>query len=395
MNATTAATLLLPILSCNRLELLFDTVQRNPILTGHAYNLHKTPFTPGELWVHTGMYQPSNHSFVNVLQLPADMNIPDFAKLTDSEILDYMQRDIIPLFTKCDLTAAQIKNKSPLFSVELIKLPNNYAVWSMKLSHCLGDGVTFFMLLKEISMLISGQEPPPMDWTVPCKATHELFPPTYSARDVHIAYGPPFIIGAARNVLTQPKRSVSMFLLNKHRISAEKRRIRIRQQSKGIDDEKCNVSSNDIITSALCEAAHSSDMILFTENVRGRKVSVPYNAAGNFLLEIPVPRKVAVQPDALRQVVQSLDQGYYKHNNELPMQPFVSGRVGRITSMASIATNFAYKGTKSIATLPLSSFLEDIPLDVALIFRYNQDYWGVLHNIASFHPTPLLQDAST
>jgi hypothetical protein len=351
--------------------------------------VHKTPFSPGELWVQTGTFLPEHHNFVEVVKAPDSLSIPDFSVMNGSEIMTFLQKDVFLLFPKCELTASQIANKSPLMKVTLMKLSNNYAVWSLQLSHCLGDGVTFFMLLKQISMVLSGgpnaSSPPPMlNWNVPAKPTHELFPPAYSARDIHVAYGPPFMLGAARNVLTQQnKRPVRMFLLNKHVISDEKRRLRA---APGCS----HVSSNDIITAALCQATHSSDVFIFTENVRGRKVGIPVNAAGNFLLEMSVPRSVAMQPEALREVVQS--QGYYAAN-ELPVGPFVAGRVGRVTSMASIAESFVYKGTKSLATLPLTSFLEEIPLDVALIFRYNKDYWGVLHNVADFRPTPLLERA--
>jgi len=104
-------------------------------------------------------------------------------------------------------------------------------------------------------------------------------------------------------------------------------------------------------------------------------------AGGNFLCEIPVSRRTAMQPERLRQVVSR--HGEYAPN-ALPARPFYCGRVGRITSLASIAETVLYDGTTVVCTVPLASFIGEIPMDVAVIFRYDKQHWGILHNFAEF-----------
>jgi hypothetical protein len=90
--------------------------------------------------------------------------------------------------------------------------------------------------------------------------------------------------------------------------------------------------------------------------------------------------------------VNNRNHGEYA-TNQLPLWPFVCGRVGRITSLASITETIIYKGTAIVCTIvPLVSFIAQIPLDVCVVFRYDKDHWGVLHNFAQFKVSGLLAD---
>jgi len=219
----------------------------------------------------------------------------------------------------------------------------------------------------------------PIKWNCSAKPIHEFSPPHASPRDVHFTYGPPMMLGALVNAPTLLSREASFLLLEKKRVNDMKRALRTALNT--------NVSANDLITSALCEACQSSDLFLFTENVRHNGGPIPVTAGGNFLIEVPVSKETASQPDKLRRVV--LQHGEYEPNT-LPLMPFISGRAGRITSLASIAETVMYDGTKVICTVPLASFIAQIPLDVGVIFRYDKDHWGVLHNFAQFDPTAKL-----
>ena len=143
------------------------------------------------------------------------------------------------------------------------------------------------------------------------------------------------------------------------------------------------------ITAALGQANQSSDVFVFTENARSDGEGIHHNAAGNILVEIPVSRETGSQPEKLRQAVVSSQNHQYRYDNgkRLPLKPFVNGRVGRITSLATIPANLVYNGVEQLCTIPYLSFLEKIPLDTALIFRFNRQYWGVLHNFAEFDKT--------
>jgi hypothetical protein len=160
--------------------------------------------------------------------------------LTPTELLEHVIDDCSSLLEASTLTSDQIQKRSPLFSATVVLLPNDYAVYSMKMSHTLGDGVTYFMLLKQLSLLMSGlpeEEVQSIDWNHPKKATHELYPSQFSHRDIELMYGAPFLMGAAKNVLTSEfqqhqeedgrgLRQAQVLLLEKSKVNDKKRELR-------------------------------------------------------------------------------------------------------------------------------------------------------------------------
>ena len=333
--------------------------------------------------IQSGTFPVDSHEFVKIIE-PKDILI-DFENLSPTEMVKEVTEKCYPLLEESELTSAQIKKRLPLFGATLILLPNDYALYSIKVSHAVGDGVTFFMLLKQLSLLMSGLPAPAIDWDHPKKPLHELYPPELSAKDVELMYGAPFMVGAAKNILTQPARKVEVLLLDKEKVHKKKQELR--------KNLECpNLSSNDVITAALCQGGLSSDVIVFTEDARGEKSGIGHNAAGNFLVEIPIPREVGSQPDKLREIVAQLQSLQEMGLQELSLKPFIHGRVGRITSLATIPAGLVYKDTKQVCAIPYLSFLERIPLDTALIFRFNKQYWGVLHNFADFEAPELLKE---
>ena len=79
----------------------------------------------------------------------------------------------------------------------------------------------------------------------------------------------------------------------------------------------------------MCE---SSDIFAFDQSIRGSKV--PKTAAGNLFTEVPFNREDGKDPAFIRQIV--TNGGCFK-SNEVPLEPFLDGKVGRITSLASVA----------------------------------------------------------
>jgi hypothetical protein len=67
-----------------------------------------------------------------------------------------------------------------------------------------------------------------------------------------------------------------------------------------------------------------------------------------------------------------------------------------MTSLASITEKVHYEGTEIVFQLPYLSFIKELPLDVAVIFRFNDSYWGVLHNFAKYEISgSFLEEIST
>lgn len=359
---------------------IHSLVKMNPILTGHVYDKNRDLFNSGELWIEAGTYTPDKHEFVKYIDPPLDA--PDLSAMNATETLAYCLDVLMPLLDGCELTEKQIEKKLPLFEANLILLPDSHAFYSVKMSHSVGDGVTFFQVLKEISMHMNGFDVSPIDWNNPLKPTHEFYPDTFSPRDIEVSYGGPFMCGLLKNFFTLSLRHQNILLLCKDKVNRKKRELRA---ASGSND----VSSNDIITAALCEANQSTDIFVFTENIRGIKQGVPRHAGGNFIWEVPVSRLACANPLEVRASVSN--GGYYK-TGELPLQPFLCGKVGRLTSLATITEKVMFKGTEVVCQLPFLSFIKELPLDVAVIFRFSDRYWGVLHNFSQFQMSGMLSD---
>ena len=204
-----------------------------------------------------------------------------------------------------------------------------------------------------------------IDWIDPAIASHEIFPKTFSERDIQTAYGAPFFGGLLKNLLNIHEQKKSYFVLSKEKIENERRRL--------ISLHNGHVSANDVITAALCEANMSTDIFAFTINMRERHS----NLGGNFHSEIPFLRKESTNPAMFRQIVK---HGQYFKRDELPICPFVRGKVGRISSLASIQTLIVPEGMDIICHTMLASYETNIPMDVAFITSMNSDNYLVIHN---------------
>ena len=142
------------------------------------------------------------------------------------------------------------------------------------------------------------------------------------------------------------------FSFSKKKITEKKKVLRETEADYG-----GSISSNDIIMSCLCEMCGSSDIFAFDRNVRGIKEGVSKSSAGNFFWEIPFERKHGANPFEIRNILLS-DKGSYFDTNGVPLMPFLNGRVGRITSLASVAHSISFPGTELICQLPSASFIK-------------------------------------
>ena len=382
-------------------------VELNPILTGHVYESNRSG--RNELRIESGTFYHNLDSYVKIVDASqSEGTIQKFSKLRQDpiELLNAVKEHGFPVLEDSELTSDQIRRHRPLFATTVVCLPNNYAIYAMKVSHAVGDGVTFMMLLKQLSLLMSGKDVPPIDWGHPQKETHELYPRDFSPHDIECMYGAPFMLGAAQNIIKQEvlkqkssQRTANVLFFDKHKVNNKKKQLRVELDCP-------DLSANDVITAALCQSGASSDMFVFTENVRGSHKTnsdggIPHNAAGNFLVEIPVDKQTASNPDLLRRAIVEQQEQQNQSDSlkrreakatKLPAKPFLDGKVARITSLATIPASLVYDGTEQLCTVPYLSFLSKLPLDTAMIFRFNAQYWGVLHNFAMLEPSPLLKE---
>jgi len=370
-------------------------VRANPILTGQLVEEKTSPWPwtqQSTLRVIPGVFSPESHSFVNLVNPPADLASPaevlheEINKgVRAKELFEHVHSHIAPcLLEKADFSYDQIKNASPLFEAKLMDFGDGYAAYSIKLSHAVGDGTTFFQIVSQISSYMNGRTPQPINWDNPLKATHEIYPETFSKQDYERSYCGPFGWGVLKNIRTLGKRKCEYLLLSKDKIALKKRELQ-----KSVENKR--ISSNDIVMSAICEMCGSSDIFAFDRSVRGIKDGVDKSDAGNFFWEIPFEREKGVNPIVIRDILTS-ESGTYFDTDEVPLMPFLNGRVGRITSLASITHQTTFPGSEVICQFPSASFISDLPFDVAVIFRFDEDHFGIMHNFRRKSESPLLQE---
>ena len=90
--------------------------------------------------------------------------------------------------------------------------------------------------------------------------------------------------------------------------------------------------------SAICELSGSSDVFAFDRSIRGVKEGFRLLDAGNLFVEVPFDTQAGKDPCEIRNILLK-DSGAYYESNEVPLLPFLNGRVGRITSLASVTKN--------------------------------------------------------
>lgn len=268
-------------------------------------------------------------------------------------------------------------------SAKIIDFGDGHAAYSIKMSHAIGDGTTYFQIISQISSYMNGNEPPPIEWNHPIKATHEIYPEIFSERDYHRSYGLPFGWGLLKNLRGLPSRQCKYLLLSKEKIAKIKNEMRgkklngTRNDAIPKDDDtiaRGRISTNDIVMSAICEMNGSSDVFAFDRSVRGIKEGVNAYDAGNFFWEIPFDKQKGTDPAEIRKILLK-DSGSFYEKNEVPLLPFLNGRVGRITSLATITHQTAFPCSELLCQFPSASFISELPLDVAVIFKFDGDHW--------------------
>ena len=371
-------------------------VRANPILSGQLIEEKTSPWPWAQasaLRVIPGVFPPESHSFLTTVHPPADLASPSQVMHEEvnkgssaKELFQHVHSHIAPcLLGKAEFSYDQIKNASPLFEAKIMDFGDGYAAYSIKMSHAIGDGTTFFQIIKQISAYMNGHEPQPINWDNPLKTTHEIYPETFSKQDYDRSYGGPFGWGVLKNIRTLGKRKCEYLLLSKDKIAKKKQELH-----KSV--ENAHISSNDIIMSVICQMCSSSDIFAFDRSVRGIKDGVDKSDAGNFFWEIPFEReRGAANPSVIRNILTS-ETGTYYDTDEVPLMPFLNGRVGRITSLASITQKTTFPGSKVICQFPSASFISDLPLDVAVIFRFDEEHFGIMHNFRKVNSSSLLSE---
>ena len=362
-----------------------EVIHANPILTGFVYSTPNWKASGRmEIRIQPGKYLPENHDFVTNIDMSNDTTkFPSPIGLNVTKLLAYVDDHLTPLIKRSEFVSELIKYRSPLFSIDIVTLPDNYACYVLKMAHCVGDGHTYYNIMNQISSILNNQPIKEINWTHPEIPTHEIYPSTFSQCDIQKSYGLPFMLGASINLFQLYKQKKGYFVLSKKKI-----------QEKQIDlasNTKNHLTANDIITSALCESNLSSEIFAFTRDMRTRRDL--RNVGGNFHCEVPFWKHVAIDPNLFHPIVR---KGRYFEKDELPLLPFLFGRTGKISSLATIEKLIEKKNggdsMKVVCHCLPKNFAGNVPLDVAFVTSMDDECFVVLHNFREVKVGPLLRD---
>mmetsp|Transcript_17356 Transcript_17356/g.20076 ORF Transcript_17356/g.20076 Transcript_17356/m.20076 type:complete len:483 (-) Transcript_17356:76-1524(-) len=375
-------------------EAVDKTIDKNPILAGKATK--EGTLNNIQIKIKPGAFPTNSHEFVNEIDfrksLPSLANESiNLASLNATQILKFMDDNLAPVVPKADSVLESITNGFPLFSIDLIHLPNGYACYVVKMSHCVGDGVTYYNIMDEINHNFNHHKHKkrPIDWSNEAISQHEVYPERFSSRDTQRMYGFPFFLGLLRNFWNIRKQKKGYLLLSKKKIEEKKKELSAVGHGR--------ISSNDIITTALCEANLATDIFAFTMNMR----SLHCKFGGNFHNEVPFPKNAVLSksnddknianPMAFRNI---LKKGYFYERNQIPLCPSMLGTVGRISSLATIQKLILKDDMKVLCHTMLSSFVANVPMDTAFISSMDDNFFVVLHNFRDMKEESLLTQLS-
>jgi hypothetical protein len=339
--------------------------EQNPILTGQLITYDIVKFNVF-------------YDFVDYVTL--DNNKVDFKLLSKPDKLDFLKTIVEPNVVNLGSGFDQFKSQGPLFKVTVFDIGFENVCIAISMSHSIGDGCTYYNLIKQIDLLMADEEVEELNW-----GSSERF--EYSWR--------PYYVGKMEELLTKicmffcfafkyffgaKKRSHSL-ILSKAKLEHLKLELR--------GDEHEFLSSNDIITAALNEADHGVDLNMFVMNARGRIKGYDSKMAGNYEKTIPYDTQTCRDPNQIRTLVKNKR---FFGDWEMFFWSYFIGRLGIITNWSSLTEFFTLDGLIVECHAPFSDFVTNTPCDLAVIYQFDRDTLAISHNYKNIDMAGIIED---
>ena len=156
---------------------------------------------------------------------------------------------------------------------------------------------------------------------------------------------------------------------------------------KAIDEKKLSLvnrkehdflSTNDIIMSALCRMNRTAKLVSMVMNRRGRTKGVEDRDGGIFVNSPVLDPEAGTDPNVIRQVVKG---GGYFQPDQVPLQPYLQGKVCCVTNWATVTKFLNMRGVKTLCHMPSPAFFQ-APMDGCVIFKVTDDCTAVCCNFS-------------
>ena len=380
---------------------------RYPILSGR---LVLTEEASPAFWVHHPLEKHNNGKDAALYNMEDYFQVLDWtenqdamAHLAAEPTLDQnfaWVRDIIaPSVPAPTSTLEQLLQKSPLLQVRLILLPSQFYVLNVGISHAVADSFTYYRLVDElVHMTASSQHAnEPLSWTANSNLViHEQLTDPADNALVTTSYSWWWAdkLNSWWRRWIQP-RSCEYIILDQDAIEQQKQQLLDQTVSK--DQAPVSfLSSNDVVTAALLQAnrrpsylpfatvgrTDRNDVCIVFCNARSRRRDYQNTHAGNLVDQLILPSRLACNPNDHRRVLQ---KGCFYEPGQLPYEFLLTASFTFITSWATAqgSCRVAPPQDNVVCHVPHPTPMHSLSMDVAMVFRINDQHLGVAHN---FYP---------
>lgn len=358
-----------------KLRALKQAIQRlvvqNPILSGSVV------MEKDGIYIEPGMYNPESHTFwtditsygdsrsavdPRTITFLEDYVVPNLDTMSAKQKLRFMQNHVAPLFPQVTRVKEEVKKRLPVFQVYLLPLKGGYLVYSIRISHAVGDAATYFALVSQLSHLLQGNRvSPAIDWEAPAKKMQE--------GQLKSEVAAMSLQGAPLKLNIRSKRQGYLVL--------SKPKIHRRQQQLRAGDVGYPTTNN-VVVAALCQSNPKVKSFCLIVNGRGARKEQEEELVegGNFLRAISFPRGAAMNPNSLCQLARDGLQSQATNH-----------RCARISNWSDLSKSLEMEGiTTHVQVLP-EDFVNRLPLDTAVMFSMDDKHIGILHNFKGLDET--------
>jgi hypothetical protein len=339
-------------------------VELNPILTGKLVAYDRVL-----------LYQ--HEKFLDFISLNNEI---DIRSLNPSEKLDFLKNVIEPNVVNLKDGFSQYSNGTQLFKVTVFDLGNECVCVSTSVSHSIADGYTYYNIIKQIDDIMNDRKITEFEWESLLRFNFNIKPYATGLIESIIGEICRFICFAFKWLFFTTKPNYSLILSQKE-LDYQKKILK----SKDVEF----LSSNDVITSALCESNHDMDVAVFVVNARGRMPEYAKNLGGNFEKTVPFDTKICSDPNYIRRAVSKLR---FFNDWELPYFSYLIGRFGIITNWSTLAQFFTFGGLKVECHAPFHDFVSNTPCDLGVIYRFDENTLAISHNYKNMDMTGIIGD---
>jgi hypothetical protein len=358
-----------------------ELVERNPVLSGFL-KLDATGNKRPGIFVETGKFSQFLH------HIPAPEGIPSPAAWCNTSdntssklMMDYVKAFIEPHVPAVVRGKDEIEQKLPVFGIHIMVLPDGYIYYAPRLSHMVGDGRTYYMLLEELNALFAKKTttgrttttttptlPKPIVWESNAAAQFDF---SHELGKLRYWFG---IFAAIMVYKVCGFAKTQTLFLSKEKIDKKKNEL-AKNNKRGGGGGPHYLSTNDIVTAALAEnAARNYNGVFQAICFRSHWPGVGDRDAGNVVRIVPMSTRDAANPHNVRAFAKSISQYFNKDTN---CWMAVSGRSYNQTNWAGLTR--VLDGT--IFHAPSTTLVTRACVPLAVIFQPNQDEIGVVHKL--------------